>query len=541
VVLSFKIENLMRMHAIIYRALLSLCLSFFLAYERISGQTEAELNVRIWEKFRKDHLYSNLYSSFLSDHLRGMRLAKEDGTGIEIVTPTGVGQSSRTAVSYRIISLPNGIGEKSPLPLFIIMETSVVDPISGREKRTSELVFDVRDFLNLRVKDPQNYRAIVEDLKISSRERLRKDFGINYRRRAVSPGNEDYLNYAILHAAHAYSILPETSSIWVGTVRTSGPTSDTTAYYVDGCLNVWKPVPSRISFSHKLLSSAEWLGILGFGLEVGLSEDQLLGFLPTQAPYWSGGFRFLFNFTGDRSDLVKHTFLDLKVLLRKSRGGWKGLLNWVNSAAPFFILPQPKLNVSSGGAIYLSTSKLWLFDWPELPPVTLYLSGSSSNFQEPSYLFGDPGRRYAYFSQWQGELTFSFYWNTNTRSGYYTGEGTLLNQFRLDLGLGGYDIWRLSYDSSNAVNCKTKEISLEGLKPVFALEYTHASSNAKFGAKVRFFDNRIALTTWIKVLSVRDHQLRVERMSVSEPKWRSHKEWETEGGSLLQLRYRYGL
>jgi hypothetical protein len=59
---------------------------------------------------------------------------------------------------------------------------------------------------------------------------------------------------------------------------------------------------------------------------------------------------------------------------------------------------------------------------------------------------------------------------------------------------------------------------------------------------VRFFDSQLKLNGWLKVLELEGgHVFRVGLTYVSQPFARRMHEWETTGGALVQIRYRYGL
>jgi len=78
------------------------------------------------------------------------------------------------------------------------------------------------------------------------------------------------------------------------------------------------------------------------------------------------------------------------------------------------------------------------------------------------------------------------------------------------------------------------------VQPLLQLHYTHVSNRARFGAHVRFFDNRLTFTPWFKVFESGPHEVRLESILMPKPVGRSTREWEVDHGNLIQIRYRYG-
>jgi len=79
------------------------------------------------------------------------------------------------------------------------------------------------------------------------------------------------------------------------------------------------------------------------------------------------------------------------------------------------------------------------------------------------------------------------------------------------------------------------------IQPYLGVEYVHASRvKTAFGAKAAYFDNRVALTAWISLFKIGDHELRLEGTDIIGPFGRSRFEWERPGGALMQFRYRLG-
>ena len=558
------------------------------------GQNADELVDRIMKRIDRDRSYSNLYA-IASREQSGPTFKKISGDSIKFVTevvPSKGKAKGETVIEYELIYLNHLQWEDSLMPLSIertITENQVVDPMTGEirsEKPVKEAVFNVVDFLDLKGNKGELYNTVLAFIKKSRGTPLLSLIAnTELERQRVFPENEDRLNYAGIHSNHPFPALARRSQfresvghleiISRGDATTSGEVrpidhtsapgnralgKDTSAagdttrrlertvergkpsigYYCDISFsaNLWKPLPSAISLSHQVLTRPEGPGLLGVGFEVGVGEDPLLNLLPYQVPYWAGGVRLLFNFTDKEKDLRTGDFVDLKLLFRGSRGNTASFVKYADYARPFSSLSPPKLNVTSGGTVSVSTSPLRLFDWPALPPLTTDFSGGSSDFSTPHTLSEDG---LAFFSTLQGEAAFSFYWNTTTDSAFFSGHGRLLNQFRLDVGVGGYSIYKIQYhDNPQKLLSESQQASLWDLKPLVSIEFTHASESAKYGARLRFSDNRFNLYTWMKLLSIGVHELRAEAIYVTDPVGRPFREWETESGHVFQLRYRLG-
>ena len=126
----------------------------------------------------------------------------------------------------------------------------------------------------------------------------------------------------------------------------------------------------------------------------------------------------------------------------------------------------------------------------------------------------------------------SFYWNTNA---------DLENRFRMDLGFGFYDIWQADYGADSTL--AHKEMVQNKFYPTCTLYYSFIPDNRPlFGIKVKYLDNVVSGKFWMKIIEFDNvGSFRFETYFVAPPFLRKTMEWETEGGVLFQLRYRYGL
>jgi hypothetical protein len=492
---------------------------------RCFGQSPEDIDHLITRRIDRDISYSGLYSVSLGDVV--FLLQNANGIIVRLKDTTFSHGRETKSLTHRLYYLPYVEGDSSPVPVRIVRTTTTwrLRSIIGRPTRPSRNIdspFNPIDFVLLRG-SPGEYQKVQNYIRTAGGRPLANPIRPESEAQIGSPNeNDDYLNFAKVHNRHLYS----------------EPHGNNTNWYADLSLNLWKPLPSKVTVSHSFLTSSTWLGLRGFGFEAGLNEDEVLNFLTYQTPYFNVGTRFLLTFPSESADLRKANFLDLRILLRKSRGNTGYYVRRVSDSGPFFSVPVPKVNVTSGATFSLATSVLRLFDWPPLPPLNLYFSVGSNDFANPHLL--SSGGESAYFSRSQFEATLSFYWNSNNDTAFLVRSGKALNQFRLDLGVASYDIWRVRYSIGNRVLDSSEEVSLGDFRPVLSLEYTHASTMARFGARIRLFDNRIKLGAWIKVFSVGPHEVRLESEYVTSPVGRPQKDWEAEGGNILQLEYRFG-
>jgi hypothetical protein len=404
---------------------------------------------------------------------------------------------------------------------------SIWDRSTGGAGERHKFVYTMREFVDLhRSSQSLDFDAICEFIRGVSQEepgRVKacrtKDLGGIQRGGLTSLNNLDFLNYARVNDYHLFRNFGQSGR---GRRVEVGSDSSTLPYYVDLTF-------SRVSVSHEILSSEHALSLRGFGLEFGFG-DRTLNLLSYQAPYLRWGGRFLIGLRGNSNRLEDEDFLDLKILGRSKMNTAK-LINRMklNELSPVMSLNPPLLNVTSGVAFDFSFSRFS----SRLPFVSISYSRGSEDFSNPYVRFGSGGSKSAYFSTIQWEASLSYYWNTDMAKA---------NRFRLDLGAGAYKVCLVDYNQDDQVIVASVDHPLSSVQILIALDYTHCSNNSQtlFGAGARFFDNRLTLTPWLKVLKIPPHEVRIECMYISPVLGRSPFAWETSGGTLMQFRYRVG-
>ena len=322
----------------------------------------------------------------------------------------------------------------------------------------------------------------------------------------TSESNRDFIRYARVNDHHPFADI----------VREERPYSLEATF-------------SSLTFGHKFLyAGVETIGIHGFGFEMGFG-DRVLNLVSFQSPALTWGVRLLLFFNDARGSLIDSSFfLNLKVLARSPVNTASLIEQWhLNAASPVMNLDPPRLNTTPGAVVEVTTGAPYY----RLPFFTFMYAGGNNELGDPYVKFGSPGAEYAYYSVKQWEASLGYFWNTDE---------PMYNRFRFDIGAGTYDIRQVQYDAQGKYATDTKVRGMSQVQPLLQVNYTHVSGRARFGATVRFFDNRLTFTPWLKIIDRGLHELRLEAIILPRPIGRSLHAWEAERANLLQLRYRYG-
>ncbi len=373
--------------------------------------------------------------------------------------------------------------------------------------------FAPEDFHALNRADPATYGRIVQVLSSKPGYPLWDHTIHGSDDSKVSLGNNDYRWYAEVNSGYPFGPPPrEQISLDIS--------------------------PYQINFSDALFSEKESFGVKGFGIEAGFG-NRVLNMLAYQSPLLSWGGRLLIFFQGDWSNLDSAGFLDMRILGRTRVNTEKFIVHSrLYAADPVFSLEPPRMNVQPGFAMEMAVGTRF-FDG-RLPFLTFYFGGGSKDFSNPMITYDAGAERRAYYSTTQFEAYLSYFWKLDQR-GY--------NRMRLDMGVGSHDVWDVAYDTSNHVKESTEIVGTKNYQVLLGLDYSHNSSDeptkdqplTEFGARLRLFENRLTVNPWIKVFRSGSHEVRLEFSAVTSPLGRSLYNWEAERGSMMILRYRYGL
>jgi hypothetical protein len=555
----------------IVAAALSACTS-------VLAQSSEQFFQRIEHKLASDRAYSRLSCISLQpgDLKAGSALARALG---EAGAQTGEDASNGRLVLH--VLCEESAAGTTVLPVMVVE----VRPSQGQvqldlyRRTLGSALYDTvvavpfRAFFTLMRQDRQLYDSVCSFV-LRNQDRMEKDLAIHrsirQRHGSVSPDNTDYTAYAQINGSHTFLASPAAKARagrtreWSGEgalaeseadrpgrdaqaggqSRTSLPDSqDSEAVQGAGQREVYIPLMapepgtapytldisfSRISFSHSILTSPQVLGIPGFGVELGFG-DRVLSLLGYQSPYLGVGIWGVVGLSAE--DAGVRDFFEFKAL-------WRAPLNTpamidrlgLGRQKPFFALSETRINVTSGMALELNLKRFT----PQLPYINIYYSFGDRNFDSPYATRMDHGVEEGYWSSNQWETSLSYYFNTDAAA---------INKFRLDLGAGSYNITRVGYDSFRRASREENVHPMSWVQALLALDYTYSTRGQEtlFGFKLRFFDNRITVLPWMKILRTGSHELRIENTSITAPLGRAREPWEAGSADLLQFRYRYGL
>jgi hypothetical protein len=437
---------------------------------------------------------------------------------------------------------------------------NIFDRATGRDTTITSVVVSYADFERLAAESPDAYARIVRYLGSLNAEerRFQKMENLFHDPHIAAPlfsGATDFWNYAKVHSSQLTPEMePERSLPPTFAMADQFEVPD--SLLPEGSIlpmltssRVKRPAvaldlsPSLLAVSHSMLTSENALGLLSVGAEFGFA-DRVLNLHPFQSPVWTWGGTLMFNLTGEKRDIVDHDFFWVRAL-GKTKFDSRKMFDFMTKTklqllfAPLTSYDQPPLNVTPGATLEMGTSKLWSFPFY----VSVYFSSGSKDYSDPISTFLVEGSTRAYWSTIQWDAMMTFFWNVDSDPDYFTraGLGRRLNQFRLDLGAGSYDVKAVDYDVRQQPTTVSPLVKGSRVQPLAAIEFTHASQRRTlFGARIRYFDNKVDVGAWLGVMKLGAHDVRVEVKYISSPVGRARFAWETAGGTLVQLRYRLG-
>lgn len=494
---------------------------------------------RIDRKIRLDKDYLDIYiikidkDVLKNSPFRYLRTAK--GDTLDLYGATG-GQ-----ITYTVGFLKAGTALDSMVILYIDKTTRDTSAATGGglgrggggAVEVTERIYFFRDLYYLKKYDNQKYKKLYAHIQNYIEEKemealrsekatisepkstlgIKPDEDIKSKEGLSSRDNTDYLNYHRVMNYHKYPIYQKDD----GSSRRRG-----------GGGAVANPLNIDFNFAtltvaHEKLDFGPGLASFHF-----TTEDRVLNLLPVQSNQFHMGFRFLISSNGDLTNMKDQFILDAKVLARIGLNG-SSLMN----IFPNLMADKPKINIKSGfGMEFMGTRP-----FVNAPFINVYFSTGANDYTNPSIKFGRRDSSWAYWSTTQWEMFLSFFWNTNLDK-----EG----RFKADVGVGSYDVVKATY-LGGIVIPKVEKGTFAKMQPIISLAYNtilkenDGTYSEKFGGAIRWFDSRVKVYFWFKLLEFRpDHMLRFETNLITAPFFRRIKPWETEGGVMFQLRYRYG-
>lgn len=506
-----------------YKNYLYLFLLFLFGAEAVFAQEVDDYIYKIDLKLRKDKNYLNLFYLDVPGNeafIRGLgTIPRQDGRD-----PFSFKNSE--AVNYRFVFIKDAIGLDSLIVLYVTeLVTAGADTnalfAEGTGEVTDNVVIPFKDMYYLKVTAPDTYAKIFEHIDRQQRidpefkygtllgivpdDEIKTSLGI------TSRDNTDFLNYMRANYNHWY---PREAPKVAGRRGGGETATQSFAYRLDAGF-------SSVSFAHRFMDFS--LG--GASIELG-TEEPVLNVLPYQANILNFGFRTLISVADKKTDLYNALIIDARFMGRVA-------MNTTSIAdnLPFILGGGSRVNVGTSAAVDLHLTRPF-----GMPFLNLYVSVGSPGYSSPSVRFNDPkiaNTEYAYWSFTQAEATMSFYWNTSDKKTV---------RMKADVGVGHYDM-RKAYYNKGASAQKANESVKNLVSPVvaFSLTFVPDGVNELFGGKVRIFDSSVKAESWLKLLEFPGgHTIRFAATVVSGPLGRSRDDWESEGGAMVQLRYRYG-
>lgn len=467
-------------------------------------------------KLKKDNSYLNLkYMIYKPDTVSISELQNVQRTNDR--EPYNFAASRNT--EYRIVFLNGGVGLDSIYLMYV--DEIILNTLTGESffvdesiKDDTTQVLNFKDLYSLRLENSPQHQKLLklvynfveenEGEALPSLLGVNPDDDVNASMGMTSRDNTDYYNFQKINSPHYF---PTNEKKVISVRRTDADVPD---LRLDLSF-------SRIGFSLKALDYS--LGTTGF--EISMMEP-ILNLLPYESSTISAGVRTIFRLDSEK-DVLKTTFLDAKLMGRINLGS-----AGVFESNPFVLGDKGTLNLSNAllGDISLTRAA-------GLPYFNLKFALGSNEFNDPTYYVNETSTgKDAYFSSTQYEFSMSFFWNTSDR---------MTSRFKLDIGIGGFDIQRASYDLDN--NFIDSYSSSSFITPAATLHYNFVPNGNPFlGFSARMFHWRITALAWIKLFEfAEDSMLRFESIVLTQPISRDLNPWENEGGLMFQLRYRYGL
>ncbi len=335
-------------------------------------------------------------------------------------------------------------------------------------------------------------------LRIPVDSKLMKSRGIS------GKNNQDFLNYSWVNSSDYF---PHPALVKKRFRR--GRRKKTAVNY---------PYHVEADFSHVTFYDSKHLnfGFSSIGAEWN-SETKVLNLLPWQSMTMSLGIRTFISFSEVVQNLYDDFLVNAKILTRfrvnTSSFGYK---------LPFVYADPPKLNVLSGLVIDINTTRIY-----GLPFMNFYFAGGFKNFSNPYVTFGRSDSSHAFFNTNSWEYSMSFFWNKSER---------LNMRFRMDVGMGAFDVYKVVYHNG----VKDYPVHYK-ISPVINFYFTFVPQKKElFGMKLRYFDSMIRGNFWLKIFELNKlHTFRFAVEYISKPMFRNLREWENTGAA-VQLVYRLG-
>ena len=471
-------------------------------------------------KLRKDKNYLNIHKIVFPNNKINESLYNLPRTNYK----EPVSFEAKDNITYEVVFLMDAIGVDSTVLLYV---DKTEEKGAGGEQffgettgptRTTERVLSYKDIYQLASVKPQAYATLYNEVRKFIREnpdnpptsllKINPDSDIKTSFGVASRDNADFLNYQRANSLHYY---PKAKIDKKLGKRGATTVADSIDYRIEAGF-------TSVSFSHKAMD----FSFGGAGVEVGV-EENILNLLPFQQMSVNGGFRLYVNLSEKKEELAKATIIDLKML-----GRYKVNTSSLPTSLPFMGGTKPKLLLSNAAGFDFTITKPF-----GLPNINVSAMSGSSDLTSPPFKQTINKKYYTFYSNTQGQGTMQFFWNTSE---------SMVSRFSIEVGAGYYDVYSAQYSSLAASKPSTKVRVQNDIFPLVALHFNFSPEGKDiYGGTVKLFDSQIKTYGWLKLLELEGgHTFRVGIIYITPPFARHLRNWETNGGALVQLRYRYG-
>lgn len=484
------------------------------------AQTVDRYIQKISRKIKEDNTYLNLKAVSYSP-LKPQEL--KEFSGIPLLNGEKYDFDFVDGVQYEFIFLPENIDFDEPVLLVV---NKITPPPSGGGQEfftvaatgpTEEVVLSFEDIQNLYFNHRDIYEKLLAKVKLLLKEtepesllKIKIDSEVKKSRGLSAPDNLDYLNFSYVNSPHMFPPKPKTSKkggrgfVRPGSRRSAGTQS---------------PMKISAEFGKWTFFHKDYMNWDNNTISVEINTtNELLNVLPWQPMTMSVGIRSLIFLTGKNRNIQKDFIIDAS-LLGRFRVNTHGLVSYL----PFMFSDPPRLNVGAGVEIKLSTTRAF-----GLPFLNFYFSSGTEDYNNPYAVFGKSDSSYAYFSFTQWLATMSFYWNSNQERNL---------RFRMDVGLGRYDISKAVYYKGTQTN-----LVFNRFQPYLKLYLNFVpKGNELFSANIRLFDSVLKFDFWLQLLKLKPaHTFRFYASYIGAPLYRRTHEWENAKSTMIGIIYRFG-
>ncbi len=471
-------------------------------------------------KLRKDKNYLNIHKIVFPNNKINETLYNLPRTNYK----DPVSFEAKDNITYEVVFLMDAIGVDSTVLLYV---DRIEEKGAGGEQffgettgptRSTERILTYKDLYDLASAKPQAYATLYNEvrkfirenpdnpptslLKINPDNDIKTSFGI------ASRDNTDFLNFQRANSLHYYPKAKVDKKLGK---RGSTAVADSNDYRIEAGF-------TSVSFSHRAME----FSFGAAGLELGVQEN-ILNLLPFQQMSINGGMRLYVSLSDKKEELAKSTIIDVKML-----GRYKVNMQDLSTSLPFVAGSKPRLILSNAAGFDFTITRPF-----GLPTINFAVMSGSADITNPPFRQLINSKYYTFYSNTQAQGSMMFFWNTSE---------TMTSRFGIEVGAGYYDVYSAEFGSATAGKASVKRSVQDDIFPMLALHFNFAPDGKDiYSGTIKLFDSQVKAYGWLKLLELEGgHVFRVGMTYITPPFARHQRNWETSGGALVELRYRYG-